>query len=423
MTDEKRRIYMCIDLKSFYASVECVDRGLDSMKTDLVVADKTRGPGALCLAVSPSLKAKGVKNRCRLYEIPSSLSYIIAPPRMKRYIEMSAYIVSLYLSKISPDDLHVYSIDECFIDATSYLRLYHEEPMDLADGLRKMIYDKTGICATAGVGTNLFLAKIAMDIEAKHRPDFIAYLDENLFKETLWHHRPITDFWQIGKGIARRLSRLGVYDLYGVAHIDEKTLYKEFGVNAEFLIDHAHGREPCTMEDIKSYTPETQSLSTSQILFSDYEYKDAEMIMTEMTDLLVLELVQKKLMTNGVALYVGYSGHRGEHAGGSAKLQEYTDIPSIIEKAFTDLFRKHVSRTLTVRQISLGLHNVIPAKEVWKADNLFADTEKEEKERKLEKAVLSIRGQFGKNAILRGTSLLPKSTVRMRNHQVGGHHE
>lgn len=423
MTDEKRRIYMCIDLKSFYASVECVDRGLDSMKTDLVVADKTRGPGALCLAVSPSLKAKGVKNRCRLYEIPSSLSYIIAPPRMKRYMEMSAYIVSLYLSKISPDDLHVYSIDECFIDATSYLRLYHEEPMDLADGLRKMIYDKTGICATAGVGTNLFLAKIAMDIEAKHRPDFIAYLDENLFKETLWHHRPITDFWQIGKGIARRLSRLGVYDLYGVAHIDEKTLYKEFGVNAEFLIDHAHGRESCTMEDIKSYTPETQSLSTSQILFSDYEYKDAEMIMTEMTDLLVLELVQKKLMTNGVSLYVGYSGHRGNHAAGSMKLPEYTDIPSVIEKAFTDLFRKHVSRTLTVRQIGLGLHHVMPARDVWKDGNLFADTEKEEKERNLEKAVLSIRGQFGKNAILRGTSLLPKSTVRMRNHQVGGHHE
>lgn len=421
--DEKNRVYMCIDLKSFYASVECVDRGLDSMKTDLVVADQTRGSGALCLAVSPSLKAKGVKNRCRLFEIPSVFSYIVAPPRMKRYMEMSAYIVSLYLSKISPDDLHVYSIDECFIDATSYLSLYHKGAMELADDLRNLIYDRTGICATAGVGTNLFLAKIAMDIEAKHRPDFKAYLDENLFKETLCHHRPITDFWQIGKGIARRLSRLGVYDLFGVAHIDERILYKEFGVNAEFLIDHAHGREPCTMEDIKSYVPDTRSLSTSQILFSDYEFEDAEMIMTEMADLLTMELIEKRMMTDGISLYVGYSGYSGDHGGGSRKLAEYTDIPSVIEKAFTDLFREKVSRTIPIRQIRLSLHHVVPVKEVWTAGSLFANQKKEEKERNLEQAVLSIRSQFGKNAILRGTSLLPKSTIRMRNHQVGGHHE
>ena len=285
--------YLCIDLKSFFASVECSARGLNSLTTNLVVADPARGRGAICLAVSPSLKALGVKNRCRVYEIPKGIDYITAKPRMRLYMEYSAKIYSIYLRYISAEDIHVYSIDECFLDVSQYLNLYRKNAKEMAQMLMDAVYRETGICATAGIGTNLFLAKVALDITAKHAPDHMGYLDEEEFRRTIWHHRPITDVWNVGRGIARRLERYGIYDLYGVAHFSEEKLYREFGVNAEFLIDHAHGVEPCTIADIHAYRSKSNSLSNGQILFEDYSAEDALTVMREMVDMLVLELVEK----------------------------------------------------------------------------------------------------------------------------------
>ena len=300
-------MYICIDLKSFYASVESVERGLDPMTTNLVVADETRGTGAICLAITPAMKALGIKNRCRLFEIPQNVQYICAMPRMSLYMKYSAKIYSIYLKYVSKDDIHVYSIDEAFIDVTQYQKLYEKTPKEFAKLLMDAVYDETGICATAGIGTNLFLAKVAMDVTAKHVPDHMGYLDEKLFKEQMWHHRPITDIWNVGRGIAERLRRYGIMDLYGVAHADEQLLYDEFGVNAEFLIDHAWGREPCTIADIHAYKSKSASLSNSQILHEDYSYEDAKVIVKEMLDFLVLELIERNLVVSAIAIGVGYS--------------------------------------------------------------------------------------------------------------------
>ena len=291
----KQNIFMCIDLKSFFASVECADRGLDPFTTNLVVSDPSRGNGAICLAITPAMKALGIRNRCRIFEIPPGVQYITALPRMKRYMEVSAQVYGVYLRYISPEDIHVYSIDECFIDATPYLAMYNTSPKQLAQTLMNAVFEETHICATAGVGTNLFLAKVALDITAKHVPDHIGWLDEKEFREKLWSHRPITDFWNVGSGVARRLAKYGVYDMGGVAKMNEDILYKEFGVNAEFLIDHAHGREPCTMAEIHAYESKTKSLSNGQILFEDYSADNAFIVMKEMADTLILELVEKKL--------------------------------------------------------------------------------------------------------------------------------
>ena len=269
------KYYLCIDLKSFFASVECVERGLDPFKENLVVSDATRGRGAICLAVSPALKSIGVANRCRIFEIPDGVSYITARPRMKLYIEYSANIYETYLKYIAKEDIHIYSIDECFFDITSYLDLYGKTPMEMAKMLIDAVYKRTGIRAAAGIGTNLFLAKVALDITAKHSDEFIGYLDFEEFKKQIWHHKPITDIWNVGRGIAKRLEKYGVYDLYGVSTMDEKILYREFGVNAEYLIDHSKGIEPCTIYDIKHYESKTTSLSNSQILFEDYNFSDA----------------------------------------------------------------------------------------------------------------------------------------------------
>ena len=291
----KQSIFMCIDLKSFFASVECADRGIDPFTTNLVVSDPSRGNGAICLAITPAMKALGIRNRCRIFEIPPGVQYITALPRMKRYMEVSAQVYGVYLRYISPEDIHVYSIDECFIDATPYLAMYNTSPKQLAQTLMNAVFEETHICATAGVGTNLFLAKVALDITAKHVPDHIGWLDEKEFREKLWSHRPITDFWNVGSGVARRLAKYGVYDMGGVAKMNEDILYKEFGVNAEFLIDHAHGREPCTMAEIHAYESKTKSLSNGQILFEDYSADNAFIVMKEMADTLILELVEKKL--------------------------------------------------------------------------------------------------------------------------------
>ncbi|MBQ7953739.1 MAG: DNA repair protein, partial [Clostridia bacterium] len=266
------KYYLCIDLKSFYASVESVERGLDPFKTNLVVADPSRGKGAICLAITPALKDLGIKNRCRLFQIPDDVEYITAMPRMKLYMEYSANIYSVYLRYISKEDIHIYSIDECFFDITTYLELYNKSPKELAQMIIDAVYEETGICATAGIGTNMFLAKVALDVTAKHVSDPIGYLDQEEFERTIWHHKPLTDIWNFGRGIEKRLKKYGVYTLYDIAHFDEKILYKEFGVNAEFIIDHAKGIEPCTISDIKNFKAKTNSLSNSQILFNDYNY-------------------------------------------------------------------------------------------------------------------------------------------------------
>ena len=284
------RYYLCIDLKTFYASVECVERGLDPFNTNLVVADPDRGKGTICLAVSPKMKMLGVKNRCRVFEIPPNIKYIMATPRMKKYIEYSANIYGIYLKYFSKDDIHVYSIDEAFMDVTNYLKLYKVNAIELAKTIIKDIFKTYGITATAGVGTNMYLAKIALDITAKHSSTNIGYLDEEKYKKELWHHKPLSDFWQIGKGIERRLNKLRLFDMYDIAHTDPKKLYKEFGVNAEYLIDHSLGKESCTISDIKKYKSKTNSITNSQVLFEDYSFDKARLVLKEMVETRKLEI-------------------------------------------------------------------------------------------------------------------------------------
>ena len=282
--------YLCIDLKTFYASVECVERGLDPFNTNLVVADPDRGKGTICLAVSPKMKMLGVKNRCRVFEIPPNIKYIMATPRMKKYIEYSANIYGIYLKYFSKDDIHVYSIDEAFMDVTNYLKLYKVNAIELAKTIIKDIFKTYGITATAGVGTNMYLAKIALDITAKHSSTNIGYLDEEKYKKELWHHRPLSDFWQVGKGIERRLNKMRIFDMYDIAHTDPKKLYKEFGVNAEYLIDHSLGKESCTISDIKKYKSKTNSITNSQVLFEDYSFDKARLVLKEMVEIRKLEI-------------------------------------------------------------------------------------------------------------------------------------
>lgn len=417
----EKSIYACIDLKSFYASVEAAERGLDPFKENLVVADPSRGRGAICLAVTPALKTLGIRNRCRLFEIPETVTYITAKPRMKLYMEYSARIYSIYLKYISKEDIHVYSIDECFLDFTPYLHTYKKTPKEMAVMLMDAVYKETGICATAGIGTNLFLAKVALDITAKHVPDHIGYLDEAEFKRTIWHHRPITDIWNIGKGIAARLSRYGVYDLCGAAHMDEKLLYKEFGINAEFLIDHAHGRESCTIKEIHEYESKSHSVSQSQILFEDYSYDNALLVLKEMTDTLALELRSRHLTTNSISMSVGYSKGEGSPSGGTRKLSERTDSYQELSHEFERFFHQTVRKGVPIRRISIGANHVEETS--FRQLHLFSDMEQKEKEQHLQDAVLSIKQRFGKNAVVRGMSLYDKATARKRNTLIGGHNE
>lgn len=316
---ERERTYVCIDLKSFYASVECVRRGLDPMTTRLVVADPTRSEMTICLAVSPAMKAAGVKNRCRLYEIPEGIDYITAQPRMNSYMEVSAEIYGTYLRYVSQEDIHPYSIDECFIDATPYLELYDLTAREFADTLRSAVRAETGIPATVGIGPNLFLAKVALDISAKHAPDGVGELDARSFRESIWRHRPITDIWNIGPGIARRLAKYRVFDLKGVTEMDPDVLYGEFGVNAEYLIDHAWGVEPCTIAEIKAYEPESSSTMNGQILPCGYNFDDTLMVLREMVDDSVLDLAEKHLVTDHISLHVSYGrGGDGDEAAEGA---------------------------------------------------------------------------------------------------------
>lgn len=413
------KIYLCIDLKSFYASVECVERGLDPFKINLVVADPTRGGGAITLAATPSIKKLGVPSRGRIYEIPKNVEYITAPPRMTLYMKYSATIYSIFLKFISSEDIHVYSIDESFLDITSYMSLYNTTPKQLAKMILDEIYDQTGITATVGIGTNLFLAKVALDITAKHAKDCMGYLDEDLFKQLIWHHQPITDIWMIGPGTANRLAILGIKDLYGAAHYNEKILYKLFGINAEYLIDHAWGREPTEISDIKAYRPSSNSISNSQILFEDYNYIDAYLIMKEMVESNVLQLTEKHLVTNHISLYVGYSKNCIKPSRGSRKITNTTNSYRILLEEFKLLYKKIINPNYPIRQIGISFGNV--KDEIYEQFDLFADQEDIEKEKRVQEALVHIRNKYGKNAVLKGMNFYEKATQRKRNGLVGGH--
>ena len=413
------KIYLCIDLKSFYASVECVERGLDPFKINLVVADPTRGGGAITLAATPAIKKLGVPSRGRIYDIPKNIEYITAPPRMTLYMQYAATIYSIFLKFISSEDIHVYSIDESFLDITSYMSLYNTTPKQLAKMILDKIYDQTGITATVGIGTNLFLAKVALDITAKHAKDCIGYLDEDLFKQLIWHHQPITDIWMIGPGTANRLAMLGIKDLYGVAHYNEKILYKLFGINTEYLIDHAWGREPTEISDIKAYRPSSNSISNSQILFEDYNYKDAYLIMKEMVESNVLQLTEKHLVTNHISLYVGYSKNCIKPSRGSRKITNTTNSYRILLEEFKLLYKKIVNPNYPIRQIGISFGNV--KNEIYEQFDLFVNQEDIEKEKRVQEALVHIRNKYGKNAVLKGMNFYEKATQRKRNGLVGGH--
>lgn len=417
------RTYCCIDLKSFYASVECVERGLDPFEADLVVADPSRGEKTICLAVSPALKAKGVPGRCRVFQIPKHLKYIKARPRMRRYMEVSAQIVGIYLEHVSAQDMHVYSIDECFIDLTPYLTFYGKTAKELVNMMRDAVFERTGITATAGIGPNLFLAKVALDITAKHVKDGIGYLDGALFREHIWPHRPITDIWQIGPGIARRLAERSIYDLGGVAHANIDMLYREFGVNAEYLIDHAWGLEPCTIADIHAYEPHETSLGNGQVLPCDYSFEEGRTILREMVDETALDLVGKRLVTNHVNLYVGYRKDEGltGHASASQKLPLYTNSFDKLWSIMESLYDKAVDEGRAIRRINLAFGALLP--EECAPRDLFADVEGEEAEHSRQEAILAIKKRFGTDAVMKGTSLKEKARGFERAHQVGGHHE
>lgn len=493
------KAYIAIDLKSFYASVECVDRGLDPLDTNLVVADPTRTEKTICLAVSPSLKSYGIPGRARLFEAiqkvrevnaqrkykapghsfshesyfhselikdPSAeLTFITAPPRMAHYMEVSTRIYNVYLKYIAPEDIHVYSIDEVFIDATDYLKTYGLTPRELAMKMVLDVLETTGITATAGVGTNLYLCKIAMDIYAKHcEPDKngvrIAELDEMSYRRILWDHRPLTDFWRVGRGISKKLEEHGMYTMGDVArcsvgresdYYNEDLLYKLFGVNAELLIDHAWGWEPTEISDIKSYRPESSSLSSGQVLQEPYEFSKAKLVLKEMADLLSLELVSKRIVTDQIVLTVGYDieslkkSYSGavetdrygrkipKTAHSSENIGRYTSSTKLICETAMKLFDRIVDKELLVRRMYIVANHIITENDAEKEHeyiqlNLFSDTGKQEaeenelkKEKDMQKAILKIKSKYGKNSIIKGMNLKEGATALERNRQIGGH--
>ncbi|MBR5755810.1 MAG: DNA methylase [Erysipelotrichaceae bacterium] len=477
--------YIAIDLKSFYASVECMARGLDPLKTNLVVADITRTNKTICLAVSPSLKSFGISSRPRLFEVEQkvkelnrgrsktrksylydellsdesvAIDYIVASPRMQLYLDYSTRIYEIYLKYISKDDIHVYSIDEVFIDATKYLKTYGMDGHELALKMIRDVLKETGITATAGVADNLYLAKVAMDIVAKHmEPDEdgvrLAQIDEMSYRRLLWDHEPITDFWRVGKGIALRLAKYGLYTMGDIARFSlnsDGVLYDEFGINAELLIDHAWGYEPCTMKDIKNYHTDNRSLGSGQVLMRPYTFEEAKIVTKEMTDSLVLDLVNKHLVTDHVSLYVGYDvsndlsgrevtknyyGKKVVKPGkGSVKLGEFTSSTKKITEAIIKIYDEKVDHDLLIRRINICADRVIPktmADDMPKVEqiDLFGDSEEQKekdrkqdiKEEKLQQALLKIKEQYGKNAVLKAISYEDAATARQRNKQIGGH--
>lgn len=505
---EESRTYLAIDLKSFYASVECIERKLDPLTTNIVIADSSRTEKTICLAVSPSLKAYGIPGRPRLFEVVQKvkkinrerkskirnhcfigsdyndvalkanpmleLDYIVAPPRMAYYMEYSTRIYKVYLKYVAPEDIHIYSIDEVFIDITAYLKTYRMTAKELAGTMIRDVWQTTGITATAGIGTNLYLSKIAMDIVAKHiEPDAdglrIAELDEISYRRQLWNHRPLTDFWRVGRGYAKKLEKAGLYTMGDIARCsigkehdiyNEELLYKMFGVNAELLIDHAWGYEPCTMAEIKAYRPKENSIVSGQVLHEPYPFDKAGLVIKEMADLLALDLVDKGLVTERLTLTIGYDAsnlsdpkrrnlYQGEivvdpygrpipkHAHGSCRLKEPSSSARVMMEAILALYSRIVNKELWIRRISISANRVMPEHSLTRTDsyeqmNLFTDygmrdrekAEEQEvlkREKQVQKAILQIKKKYGKNAILRGMNLEEGATTRSRNGQIGGH--
>lgn len=416
----KERIYLCIDLKSFYASVECVERGLDPLTTNLAVADPERSEKTICLAISPPMKALGIKNRCRVFQIPKSVKYIMAPPRMKLYIQYSAEIYGIYLKYIAKEDIHVYSIDEAFLDVTDYLSLYRISARELAVRIMEDIRESTGITATAGIGTNLYLAKVALDITAKHVKDNVGYLNEELYQKNLWDHRPLTDFWRVGTGTMKRLGGMGIMTMREIAFAQEELLYRMFGVDAELLIDHAWGRESTTMADIKSYKPKSSSLSSGQVLSRNYSFEEGRLIVKEMTDTLCLDMAEKGLVTSSLSLMIGYSNELGiKPATGTTSMTAATSSYRVIIPYVLALYERIVDREKPVRRLSVTCNSVMD--ESYEQYDLFTDHAAVERDRRLQKAALEIKKRYGKNALIRGMDLQEAGTTMERNRQIGGH--
>ncbi len=416
-----QRTYICIDLKSFYASVECVERKLDPMTTNLVVADPERTEKTICLAVSPSMKKLGVRNRCRVFEIPEHIDYIMASPRMQLYIDYSAEIYAIYLKYVAKEDIHVYSIDEVFMDVTDYLQMYQMSAHELAVTIMRDIHRTMyGIVSTCGIGSNMYLAKVALDIAAKHSENNIGMLDEESYKRTLWNHRPLTDFWRIGTGIAKRLERYGIFTMKDVTEASEELLYKLLGIDAELLIDHAWGRESTTIADIKNYKPKHNCLSSGQVLSRDYNYEECRLIVKEMADLLCLDLVDKGLITESVSLHLGYSNRmEKEPSRGTISLQSATNSARAILPQVEQLYGKIADKHIPIRRVTLTFNNVVD--EAYRQYDLFVDPAELERERRMQKAMIDIKKKFGKNAILKGMNLEESATTMERNRQIGGH--
>lgn len=433
--------YMCIDLKSFYASVECVERGLDPMTANLVVADPDRSRGTICLAVSPALKRLGVKNRCRVYEIPKHIPYVMAEPRMQKYIDYAAAIYGIYLRYMSQDDIFVYSIDEAFLDVTPYLTGRYAkngegtgggDAVRMAHFLMGRITDELGIRATCGIGTNLYLAKIALDITAKKSPTFIGSLDEESYRRTLWDHMPLTDFWRIGPGTVNRLARHGIYTMRQIALGSEELLYKLFGIDAELLIDHAWGREPTTMADIKAYRPKTNSMSSGQVLLRDYTAQEAALIVREMADRVCLDMTARGVVTDSCALMIGYSAKLPTPpTGGTVTFPTPTNSARTVVPALAALYEGTVLPGIPIRRINITCCRLIDVhgeRQLSVFDDLCggsrlpdAQRDSDEKLRALQETVLAIKQRYGKNALFRGMDLEEAATARQRNRQIGGH--
>ena len=418
------RSYLCIDLKSFYASCECVERGLDPLTTDLVVADPERSDKTICLAVSPSLKAKGVRNRCRVFQIPQGMEYIMAPPRMALYIRYSARIYQTMLRFVSEDDIHVYSIDEAFLDVTGYLGFHKCSARQLGERIRQAILQDTGIPATCGLGSNLYLAKVALDITAKHSPDFFGVLDEQSYQATMWDHRPITDFWRVGPGTARRLKKLGLETMGQVAlYANPERLYKELGIDAEILIDHAWGKEPVTIADIKAYRRRSHSLTNGQVLPCGYTPAEARIIVTEMLDQSCLDLVAKGLVASSVSLAVHCSvGEWGQALfdGATVRFGAPTNARSIVLPRVLAAYDRMACSDAKIHRVMITCNDVQEESRVQQS--LFEGCDPGlERERQRQEAILDVKRRFGKNSLVRGTDLMPKATQMERNLQIGGH--
>ena len=424
------RVYLCIDLKSFYASVECVERGLDPMTAELVVADPSRSDKTICLAVSPALKKQGVSGRARVFEIPEHLRkrMIMAPPRMQLYIDYAAEIYGVYLDYVAPEDMHVYSVDEVFLDVTHYLRRYGFTPREMATFLMNEVYERIGVRATAGIGTNMYLAKIALDITAKHSPDFIGYLDEASFINTLWDHKPLTDFWMIGPGISHRLAKIGIFTMRDIARADEDVLYKMFGINAELMIDHAWGIEPTRISDIKGYKQKSHSLTRGQVLMRDYSNEEGELIVKEMVEQLCLEMTDLNKVTKSMAIAVGYSNSlKLPLVHGSVSFSSGTDAVGVMMPAAVDVYRRITNPLYPVRRVFI-YYNDIQDRDADQQISIYDlddedNSKKDSKDTALQEAVNKIKYKYGVDAMFRGMDMTEAATTRERNHQIGGHKE